>query len=348
MRREDDRANNGSLVLASGNFSITSERLDTNFGTVVNKVGRTTGWTQGQVSNSCVTTNVSGTSIAQICQTFVQAGVGGGDSGSPVFIITSGDNVALAGILWGGSGSSLFVFSPLRNIERELGGLTTRSESGSRVRLDVCSRQLSGRSVARRFRGLQPLIPCASRLWRASVKVAQGEPVPVNLRLTNTTDRAITVYLQGRPPAFDIVMKNESGAVVWRRLEGQTIPAILGVHTLEPGRALEFSDTWNQRNLGGAPGRPWPLHHDRRVADRRAGPANHSPQTDPHHRPALLTLRRGIEPRSGGVSGVILLTRLQVCARVALSSHYAPTGSVPPSPPLAFPRAPVLSCPPFQ
>ena len=121
-------ANNGSLVLASGNFSITSERLDTNFvvGTTVNKVGRTTGWTQGRVSNSCVTTNVSGSSIAQICQTFVEAGVGGGDSGSPVFIITSGDNVALAGILWGSSGSSLFVFSPLRNVEREIGGLTTR------------------------------------------------------------------------------------------------------------------------------------------------------------------------------------------------------------------------------
>jgi hypothetical protein len=117
--------NNGSLT-TSGNFTITGERLDTTFvvGTTVNKVGRTTGWTQGRVSNTCVTTGVSGTSIAQICQTFVTAGVGGGDSGSPVFIITSGDNVSLAGILWGGSGSSLFVFSPLRNIEREIGSLT--------------------------------------------------------------------------------------------------------------------------------------------------------------------------------------------------------------------------------
>ena len=117
--------NNGSLTTSSS-FAITAERLDTNFvvGTVVNKVGRTTGWTQGRVSNTCVTTGVSGTNVAQICQTFVEAGVGGGDSGSPVFIITSGDNVSLAGILWGGSGSSLFVFSPLRNIEREIGNLT--------------------------------------------------------------------------------------------------------------------------------------------------------------------------------------------------------------------------------
>jgi hypothetical protein len=51
--------------------------------------------------------------------------VGPGDSGSPVFKITSGDNVELAGILWGGNTSgSLFVFSPLKNIQDELGAMT--------------------------------------------------------------------------------------------------------------------------------------------------------------------------------------------------------------------------------
>jgi hypothetical protein len=47
----------------------------------------------------------------------------GGDSGSPVFRGTS--NVTLLGILWGGSGSQ-FVYSPIANIEQELGALTTR------------------------------------------------------------------------------------------------------------------------------------------------------------------------------------------------------------------------------
>ena len=120
-------ANNGSLT-TSGSFTITAQdNSTTNFalGTVVNKVGRTTGWTSGQVTNTCVHTNVSGSRITQLCQTFVSAGVGGGDSGSPVFRITSGDQVTLVGILWGGSSSGTsFVFSPLQQIQRELGNVT--------------------------------------------------------------------------------------------------------------------------------------------------------------------------------------------------------------------------------
>jgi hypothetical protein len=58
--------------------------------------------------------------------------VAGGDSGSPVFRLTSGDNVELVGILWGGSSSGdRFVFSPLKNIQDELGGVTaTKDGSG--------------------------------------------------------------------------------------------------------------------------------------------------------------------------------------------------------------------------
>jgi hypothetical protein len=120
--------NNGSLTIGSpANFIITSESNATNFaiGLVVNKVGRTTGWTQGQVTNTCVTTNVSGSLITQLCQTFVAAGVNGGDSGSPVFRILSSNNVRLLGILWGGIGTTTFVFSPFTQIEQELGPLTT-------------------------------------------------------------------------------------------------------------------------------------------------------------------------------------------------------------------------------
>ena len=95
-------------------------------GQTVHKIGRTTGWTRGSVSNTCVNVNVNGTNITQLCQTLVSAGVGAGDSGSPVFRrVGTGSNVTLVGILWGGSGSSLYVFSPISNIETELGALTT-------------------------------------------------------------------------------------------------------------------------------------------------------------------------------------------------------------------------------
>ena len=121
-------ANNGSLEL-SGIFTINSQDNDATkapVGTVVNKVGRTTGWTRGQVTRTCVNTSVQGTQIMQLCQSFVSdlggaTVVGAGDSGSPVFV-ENGSGVTLVGILWGGSSDNKsFVFSPLKAIQDELG-----------------------------------------------------------------------------------------------------------------------------------------------------------------------------------------------------------------------------------
>jgi hypothetical protein len=121
--------NNGSLAVA-GSFSITEQNnTGTSFSGTLHKVGRTTGWSSGNVTNTCATVNVSGSDIQLLCQTLVQRRgrqiVGGGDSGSPVFQVLSGDNVRLVGILWGGSmNGDLFVFSPLKNIQGELGAVT--------------------------------------------------------------------------------------------------------------------------------------------------------------------------------------------------------------------------------
>lgn len=108
----------GSLTI-SGTLNITNEidatRTPVVVGATASKVGRTTGTSTGQVTNTCVNTSVSGSNIMQLCQTFVTAAVGSGDSGSPVFTGNS-----LVGILWGGS-STQFVFSPLRSIKDELG-----------------------------------------------------------------------------------------------------------------------------------------------------------------------------------------------------------------------------------
>jgi len=109
-----------------GRFTITGEDLSTEFvvGSVLNKVGRTSGWTQGPVSLTCIDVLQSGSRFVKLCQTLVEANSLGGDSGSPVFALAGSNNVTLAGILWGG-GDNVFVFSPLANIERELGPLTT-------------------------------------------------------------------------------------------------------------------------------------------------------------------------------------------------------------------------------
>ena len=117
-------ANNGSVTIA-GSFAIGSEGGGV-VGNTANKVGRTTGWSQGKITNTCVTVNVSGTSITQLCQNIVRANVGAGDSGSPVFLGANNTKVKLAGILWGGTSSGTsFVYSPMSGIEKELGSLTT-------------------------------------------------------------------------------------------------------------------------------------------------------------------------------------------------------------------------------
>ena len=106
-----DSINTGSITIA-GQFRITSEGPSM-VGQTVNKVGRTSGWTQGVVTDTCVHTGVSGSRIVQLCQDFVSATVAGGDSGSPVFAISSGNDVQLRGILWGGNqAGTLFVYSP--------------------------------------------------------------------------------------------------------------------------------------------------------------------------------------------------------------------------------------------
>ena len=123
----------GSITTALPHYRITSENNVPFLNELLNKVGRTTGWSRGTVRRTCVNTNVSGTNITQLCQDFVAANVAGGDSGSPVFRITGAPNVRLYGILWGGGTlpgvGTVFVFSALgpRNVQRaaEMGPLTT-------------------------------------------------------------------------------------------------------------------------------------------------------------------------------------------------------------------------------
>src|SRR6476661_11210738 len=84
-------------------------------------------------------------------------------------------------------------------------------------------------------------------------RVHQGEPVRFLLRIVNAGDRPATVYLQGRPPAFDITVHDASGRQVWRRLEGATVAMVLGIRELAPGESLELEDIWRQTDAAGHP-----------------------------------------------------------------------------------------------
>ncbi|ATB31316.1 hypothetical protein [Melittangium boletus] len=86
------------------------------------KVGQTTGWTYGQLQQSCTTVRDSASGHYFVCQYTVAAGVDAGDSGSPVFT-WDGTNNPIGGILWGGDPTyhDYFVFSHYSSINTELG-----------------------------------------------------------------------------------------------------------------------------------------------------------------------------------------------------------------------------------
>lgn len=94
-------------------------------GELVRKIGRTTGWTEGSVSATCVNAVGAGSGIKKLCSDVATLNADFGDSGSPVFTWDgAGDFVDLRGILWGRLESDTF-FSRWYNVlfEMESAGL---------------------------------------------------------------------------------------------------------------------------------------------------------------------------------------------------------------------------------
>ncbi len=112
----------GGLVVAG--YRTITQRLSTILvGTWLDKTGRTSGGTTGQITQTCVWLSFR----QQFCSDVSNVWSDGGDSGSPMFHWLGGDNVALYGILWGGpqSGDPTVTYSNrLSNIEQDLGALT--------------------------------------------------------------------------------------------------------------------------------------------------------------------------------------------------------------------------------
>lgn len=101
-------------------------------GTVVSKVGRSTGRSSGTISYRCVDVPLNGAhTVWLLCQNFAPYVSDDGDSGAPVFRITnspSTNDVVLAGIHWGrvtlSDGTLLRAFSGIGRVQQDLGTLT--------------------------------------------------------------------------------------------------------------------------------------------------------------------------------------------------------------------------------
>jgi hypothetical protein len=86
---------------------------------------------------------------------------------------------------------------------------------------------------------------------------ASGAAVPITMRVENKSGVPLELYLRGRDIAYDFIVTASDGDIVWRRLEGQIVQAILRLEALAPGQVLEFRDSWDQRDGAGklvAPG----------------------------------------------------------------------------------------------
>ena len=106
-------------------LDIVRQKETTVSGEKLDKIGRTTGWTYGEVEDTCVTVNVfegdEDTGRTLLCQDVIAAGAGDGDSGAPVFSYAGDKNkVTLRGIMWGESDGEI-TFSPIGQIYDELG-----------------------------------------------------------------------------------------------------------------------------------------------------------------------------------------------------------------------------------
>jgi hypothetical protein len=78
------------------------------------------------------------------------------------------------------------------------------------------------------------------------------EPVPIRLRVVNRTERSLELYLRGRTIAFDLMIAGPDDVLVWNRLYGEIVPAILRLEVLAAGATLELEHTWDQRSNTGA------------------------------------------------------------------------------------------------
>ncbi len=80
---------------------------------------------------------------------------------------------------------------------------------------------------------------------------AVGTVIPIELRVKNETSAPLDLYLRGREITFDVTIVDSSGDAVWRRLEGEVVPAILQLRTLAPGEVLRLTAAWDQRSRRG-------------------------------------------------------------------------------------------------
>ncbi len=112
--------NNINISTVRPRFDMVYNNRSFSVGDTVQKVGRTTGWTKGPVTNTCMDVNVGGTNITLLCQAAATLGATFGDSGSLVMRGSLKYRRKMTGLMWGGNPSTTF-FSSRDQVEADIG-----------------------------------------------------------------------------------------------------------------------------------------------------------------------------------------------------------------------------------
>ncbi len=124
-------------------FIISGAGTSLNTGMEVQKMGRTSGWTYGTVTSTCVDhhydKNETGliTTYTTVCNFDADIEVVGGDSGGPMFRWSGGDSVTLEGTTVGTLSTSDGVFSKFSRIASDMGGTLVVTKTGTIPTLTV-------------------------------------------------------------------------------------------------------------------------------------------------------------------------------------------------------------------
>jgi len=123
IARTTNRHPSSGPIEIDGQFYITGRVNTPLFGQALEKVGSTTGWTFGFVTDTCEDVQDQ-TGVWMLCQTAFSGGADELDSGSPVFERFAHDYVRIAGILWGRDDENgVTWFSPMLRLDQHLGAL---------------------------------------------------------------------------------------------------------------------------------------------------------------------------------------------------------------------------------
>jgi hypothetical protein len=117
----------GSLT-ATGTMQVAATKLWAVEGEVVEKVGRTNGWTVGVVTKTCDTANYSfqGRDVRVVCSDQATINSDPGDSGAPVFqrLDSDANQIVMLGITTGRPGpGARGIYSSLNQMRQEMPGL---------------------------------------------------------------------------------------------------------------------------------------------------------------------------------------------------------------------------------